>query len=145
MNQHISILIIDDDITTRNLLENTLSSHGYNIFSAADGYQGLDIAKHEDIDIILLDWMMPRMDGMQVLTELKHDVKTMFIPVFMLTVKDDSRDIDLAISKGAVDYIIKPFNLNDIPLVVEKYLKKNRITACSHRQGFFGKMFHHSS
>jgi response regulator RpfG family c-di-GMP phosphodiesterase len=86
----------------------------------------------------MLDWMMPEMDGMEVLMELKRDSNTMHIPVFMLTCKEDPRDIDLAVKKGAIDYIVKPFNTYEVPEKVQQYLEKAH---SSHKQGFFSKMF----
>ena len=110
MQKAISVLVIDDDTTIRTLLQTAMSKKGFNVFCASNGRDGLDIARSEEIDVVLLDWMMPEMDGMEVLTELKRDSNTMYIPVFMLTSKEDSRDIELATNKGAVDYIVKPFD-----------------------------------
>ncbi|MFA6175416.1 MAG: response regulator [Phycisphaerae bacterium] len=146
MQESLTVLVIDDDTMIRKLLESALTHKGFKVFCAAGGLDGLDIAKAEDIDVILLDWMMPEMDGIEVLSELKRDSKTMHIPVFMLTSKEDSRDIDLAISKGAVDYIVKPFNTFEVPDMVQKYLEKYHHGAHTHNQkhGFFGKLFSHS-
>jgi DNA-binding response OmpR family regulator len=85
--------------------------------------------------------MMPEMDGMEVLVELKRNSDTMHIPVFMLTGKDDSKDIDLAISKGAVDYIVKPFNTYQVSEMVQKYLEKTHHGTHTGKQGFLGKIF----
>ncbi len=143
-----AILVIDDDAMIRKLLESTLTHKGFKVFCAASGMDGLDIAKAEDIDVILLDWMMPEMDGMEVLTELKRSSKTMHVPVFMLTGKDDSRDIELATSRGAVDYIVKPFNIFQVPEMVQKYLEKFHHGTHTHthteKHGFFSKIFSHS-
>jgi DNA-binding response OmpR family regulator len=148
MQESIAVLVIDDDTMIRKLLESTLAHKGFKVFCASSGLDGLDIAKAEDIDVILLDWMMPEMDGIEVLGELKRDSKTMHIPVFMLTGKEDSKDIDLAISKGAVDYIVKPFNTFQVPDMVQKYLEKYHHGTHTHthtqKHGFFGKLFSHS-
>jgi len=139
----ISVLVIDDDITIRTLLENSMSKKGFKVFCASNGRDGLDIARSEEIDVVLLDWMMPEMDGMAVLTELKRDSNTMYIPVFMLTSKEDSRDIELATNKGAVDYIVKPFNAFLVPEMVQKHLESVHHGSSSHKGGFFGKLFSH--
>ena len=146
MQESLTVLVIDDDTMIRKLLESALTHKGFKVFCAANGLDGLDIAKAEDIDVILLDWMMPEMDGIEVLGELKRDCKTMHIPVFMLTSKEDTKDIDLAISKGAVDYIVKPFNTFQVPDMVQKYLEQYHHGAHTHSQkyGFFGKLFSHS-
>ncbi|MDD5010519.1 MAG: response regulator [Phycisphaerae bacterium] len=142
MQKAISVLVIDDDATIRTLLQTAMSKKGFNVFCASNGRDGLDIARSEEIDVILLDWMMPEMDGMEVLTELKRDSNTMYIPVFMLTSKEDSRDIELATNKGAVDYIVKPFNAFLVPEMVQKHLETLHHSS-SHKGGFFGKLFSH--
>ncbi|OQA00651.1 MAG: Alkaline phosphatase synthesis transcriptional regulatory protein PhoP [Planctomycetes bacterium ADurb.Bin401] len=139
MQDKVTILVIDDDITIRTLLNSTLSNKGFNVKSTSRGAEGLKIARSELVDVILLDWLMPEMDGMEVLTELKRDSKTMYIPVVMLTCKEDSKDIDLAITKGAVDYIVKPFNAFQIPDMVQKHLEK--INGKSGKKGFISKLF----
>ena len=140
MDNLIKILVIDDDTMIRTLLQNALSNKGFEVFSAASGLDGLDLAKTKDIDVILLDWMMPEMDGMEVLEGLKRNGETMHIPVFMLTSKEDSKDIDLAIRKGAVDYIVKPFKAYEVPDMVLKHLE-NIHGKRAGKQGFFSKMF----
>lgn len=141
MQKDITVLVIDDDITIRTLLKSTLSNKGFKVFCASSGSDGLKIAKTEEIDVVLLDWMMPEMDGMEVLSEFKRDSNTMYIPVIMLTCKEDSRDIDLAITKGAVDYIVKPFNTFQVPEIVQKHLDKIHGNSGSGKQGFFSKLF----
>jgi DNA-binding response OmpR family regulator len=143
MQKEISVLVIDDDATIRMLLETSMSKRGFKVFSASNGHDGLDIAKSEEIDVILLDWMMPEMDGMEVLTELKRDSNTMYIPVFMLTSKEDSRDIELAINKGAIDYIVKPFNAFSVPEMVQNRLETIHHGSSGQKSGFFGKLFSH--
>ncbi|MGB8226717.1 MAG: response regulator [Sedimentisphaerales bacterium] len=141
MLESIKVLVIDDDAMIRSLLQNALAGKGFKVFTAASGLDGLDIAKSEEIDIILLDWMMPEMDGMETLEELKHNSDTMHIPVLMLTSKDDSKDIDFAINKGAIDYIVKPFNAYEVPEMVQKHLEKIHHGTHAQKQGFFGKIF----
>ena len=132
-----TVLVIDDDMVIRTLLQGSLTKRGFNVLCAPNGREGLELAKTESVDIIMLDWMMPEMDGMQVLRELKRDSRTMHIPVFMLTCKEDPKDIDLAVKKGAIDYIVKPFNTYEVPEMVQKYLEAHS----GKKQGFFSKMF----
>lgn len=143
MQEPIHLLVIDDDSTIRVLLQAALTKKGFKVFSASNGHDGIDIAMSEEIDIILLDWMMPEMDGIEVLAELKRNTETMHIPVLMLTCKDDSRDIELAISRGALDYIVKPFNVYEVPEMVQKHLEKVHHTTHVSKEGFFGKIFSH--
>jgi DNA-binding response OmpR family regulator len=141
MQELLTILVIDDDAIIRTLLQNTLTGRGFKVLTAASGRDGMDIAKAEEIDVILLDWMMPEMDGMEVLAELKRNSNTMHIPVFMLTCKEDSKDIDLAVSKGAVDYIVKPFNTYEVPNIVQKFLEKIHHGTHTRKHGFLGRIF----
>jgi DNA-binding response OmpR family regulator len=143
MKESITVLVIDDDAMIRSLLQNALASKGFKVFTAGSGLDGLDIAKAQEIDIILLDWMMPEMDGMETLEELKRNSDTMYIPVLMLTSKDDSKDIDFAINKGAIDYIVKPFNAYEVPEIVQKHLEKIHHSTQTSKQGFLSKLFSH--
>ncbi len=143
MQESMAVLVIDDDAVIRTLLQSALAGKGFKVFTASNGYDGIDIAKTEEIDVILLDWIMPEMDGMQVLEELKRNSDTMHTPVFMLTCKDGCKDIDFAISKGAVDYIIKPFNTYEVPEMVQQYLEKIHHGKHANKHGFLGRIFTH--
>lgn len=138
--ESIKVLIIDDDAMIKTLLQNALANKGFEVFCASGGSEGLDIVKNRNIDIILLDWMMPQMDGIEVLEELKRSSDTNQIPVFMLTSKEDSKDIGLAIRKGAVDYIVKPFKPYEVPEMLLKHLENSPRKS---KQGFFSKIFSH--
>ncbi|RKY12717.1 MAG: hypothetical protein DRP65_00380 [Planctomycetota bacterium] len=124
MSKQLFILAIDDDRMVREVLQNALSRTGHYVYTAKDGPSGLEIAQSQKLDVILLDWMMPGMNGMEVLKQLKHDEKTRHVPVFMLTAKDSLHDIDQAVSLGVDDYIVKPFNASEIPTLIEDKLKK---------------------
>ena len=143
MQESTTVLVIDDDAMIRSLLQNAFVSKGFKVFTAGSGLDGLDIAKAQEIDIILLDWMMPEMDGMETLEELKRNSDTMYIPVLMLTSKDDSKDIDFAINKGAIDYIVKPFNAYEVPEIAQKHLEKIHHGTHTGKQGFLSKLFSH--
>lgn len=126
MAEQISILIIDDDRMIRQLLQSTLSRKDFVVYTAEDGQSGVDLAQKEDVDVILLDWMMPAMDGMEVFRQLKQNEKTRQVPVFMLTSKGTGGDIDQAISAGIDDYIVKPFSTSEIDKTIRNKLKKTR-------------------
>jgi DNA-binding response OmpR family regulator len=129
MNKNISLLVIDDDAVTRQLLEKVLSVNGFDVYIAEDGPSGLELAEEHDLDIILLDWMMPGMDGIEVLKRLKGNQKTEHVPIFMLTGKDSRQDIDHALSLGIEDYIAKPFNPSEIDdLIREKMTKIENVS-----------------
>lgn len=141
MKKTATILVIDDYPAVRSLLESTLAVQNFKVISAENGRKGLEIARAGKIDVILLDWVMPEMDGMEVLAELKCDSNTMDIPVIMLTSKGESCDIKLAASKGAVDYIVKPFKPYEVSEVIQKHLEKAHHKSTIHGAGFFSKIF----
>lgn len=109
MNKNISILIIDDETDIRKLLQYNLELEGFDVYSAVDGPTGLKMADKIKPDVILLDWVMPKMDGLDVLAELRDNERTRDIIVFMLTAKNMMDDVATALASGADDYIPKPF------------------------------------
>ena len=121
------MLAIDDDEFVRKALRLTLRLYGFEAYLAEDGPTGLKIAQEKRPTFILLDWRMPEMDGLEVLSELKHDERTEHIPVFMLTDRGMIGDIDRAFEIGADGYITKPLDLLQLGKTVktkwEKYTK----------------------
>jgi len=114
------VLVVEDEEHIRLVVEYNLKRDGFEVYSAEDGATGLELARKIIPDVILLDWMLPGMDGLEVLTELKHDKRTEHIPVFMLTAKGMASDIDRAFDMGADDYITKPFD----PMLLGEIIKK---------------------
>ncbi len=110
MSTKVSILVIEDEKDVRKVLKYSLKSDGFDVYSAADGPAGLKIAGEKRPDVILLDWVMPKMTGLEVLSELRQDERTKDIIVFMLTAKNMVDDVSTALGSGAHDYIIKPFD-----------------------------------
>src|SRR4030042_5905396 len=101
------ILIVEDDPLISRLYEKIFSFERYEISLAKDGQEGLDKARLEKPTLILLDIMMPKLNGLQVLERLKADPETKGIPVVMLTNLSGEKDAETALSKGAVKYIVK--------------------------------------
>ena len=97
------------------------------MFYAKSGEMALKLVNEHDFDLILLDIMMPDMNGFDVCAELKNEVKTKKIPVIFLTVKDDEKDIVKGFELGAVDYITKPFDDIELLKAVESRLKKSEL------------------
>lgn len=118
------ILVVDDEPELVKAIQIRLQQAGYESLVACDGQEGLDKARKEKPDLILLDIMMPGMDGLQALAKLKEEATTKSIPVVMLTAKSQADDIDSAIKLGAVDYVVKPFEavvfLEKIKTALEK-------------------------
>lgn len=105
-----TILIIDDDPSVRKVAQFRLERGGYRVLTAADGEDGLQLAKTERPHAILLDILMPRMDGREVLRRLKSDPATHAIPVILLTVLEAHDDLHEPIGPGWADRISKPYN-----------------------------------
>lgn len=104
-----TILIIDDEVSLLQILAARLKYAGYDVITAHNGSEGLNKAQVVSPNLILLDIMMPDMDGYSVLLQLKKNRKTRSAPVVMLTSVSESDAIDRAVNMGAVDYIVKPF------------------------------------
>jgi DNA-binding response OmpR family regulator len=105
-----TILVVDDDPVIQKLLTVNFEMEGYRVVTAGDGQEGLDQVAQRRPDIILLDVMMPKMDGVEVVRRLKADADLATIPVIMLSAKAQSNDISGGLDAGADDYITKPFD-----------------------------------
>ncbi|MDD3643230.1 MAG: response regulator [Candidatus Krumholzibacteria bacterium] len=104
------ILVVDDEVNITQILEFSIGAEGYEVITASNGEEAIDKARREQPDLIILDIMMPRIDGYEACRILKSNPLTKSIPVVLLTAK--GRDIDkrLGYEVGATDYIIKPFS-----------------------------------
>ena len=105
-----TILIIDDDTSVRKVAKVRLEREGYRVVAAADGDEGLQLAQMEHPQLILLDILMPRMDGREVLRRLKADPATHAIPVILLTVLEAQDELHEPIGPGYADRLSKPYN-----------------------------------
>ncbi len=115
MSDPTRVLIIDDDELVLELVKTTLESSGYEVIVAVDGESGLEKAKGENINLILLDLVMPGgLDGYGVYDKLKADDKTKDIPVIMLTAKTQKEDIERGEKMGVDAYITKPFEPEEL-------------------------------
>lgn len=108
------ILIVDDEPAQITTLKDRLEFTGYEVISATDGQEGLEKARKEKPDLILLDLMLPKVDGYKVCRLLKFDEKYKHIPIIMLTARAQESDKNLGIEVGANFYINKPFELTNI-------------------------------
>lgn len=109
-----SILVIDDDNDILNLIKIILSNKGYDVSIAENGEDGIKLAIKNRPDLILLDIMMPVMDGWEILKMLHTDEQTRKIPVAMLTCKTDVKNKLIGLQEGAIDYITKPFSPEEL-------------------------------
>ncbi len=117
------ILVVDDEIHIVKIIAYKMRGAGYEVVSARDGVEALDVVKASRPDLILLDVMMPRMDGFQTLEALKADPATRDIPVFLLTVKSKEVDRQKGYEIGADDYLTKPFSPNKLLERINQALK----------------------
>lgn len=124
----IKILIVDDAPANLRTLTDTLEPHGYEILAAARGDVALKVAARALPDLILLDVVMPGQDGFEICRELKRDEITRVIPVIFITAKTDTADLVNGFRVGAVDYIQKPFQAEEVASRVETHLKIARLT-----------------
>jgi CheY-like chemotaxis protein len=106
----VKLLIADDEPAVRALVHATLEGDGYVILEAADGAEALELSRCEQPSLVLLDIMMPRLDGLEVCRQLKADPHTSGIVVVMLTAQAQERDRDRGLAAGANEYFTKPFS-----------------------------------
>jgi DNA-binding NtrC family response regulator len=118
MKSAMSILIVDDEEMMRNLLRKILMREGYKIKTAEDGVAALEVLKTEEIDIIISDMKMPRMNGFELLKAVKNDYP--HIGVIIMTAYGDTYTVKDALLLGADEYMTKPFKSYEISLVVER-------------------------
>jgi DNA-binding response OmpR family regulator len=124
VSKWIPVLVVDDDELVREALKRSLKLYGFQAYPAEDGLAGLKLAQEKRPAFILLDWMMPEMDGLEVLSEVKHNKRTEHIPVFMLTGKGVIGDLDQAFEIGADDYITKPSGLTQLGRIAKAKWEK---------------------
>ena len=116
-----TILVVDDEPPIRNILVVNLQKEGYNTIEASDGISALNIALEQYPDLILLDIMLPKMDGLSVCKRIKNSYN---VPILMLTAKDSEIDKILGLELGADDYITKPFSVRELVARVKANLRK---------------------
>ncbi len=120
------LLIADDEASIRGLVRVTLEGEGFDIFEAADGEAAMEIARAEHPKLILLDVMMPRLDGLEVCRRLKSDPATKDIVIVLLTAMAQENDRERGLSAGADDYFTKPFSPLALLRMVEEVRTERR-------------------
>tara|TARA_Y100000588_G_C14226412_1_gene913342 strand:+ start:621 stop:1316 length:696 start_codon:yes stop_codon:yes gene_type:complete len=105
------ILIVEDEKPVVDMLQYNLETEGYRILSASDGEQALLIVKEESPSLLILDWMLPGISGLEICRRLKRAKDTRNIPILMLTARGEETDMVRALNIGADDYVVKPFSL----------------------------------
>jgi DNA-binding response OmpR family regulator len=118
------VLVIDDEAPIRLLCRVNLEAEGMTVIEAADGPSGLEQAREEEPDVILLDVMMPGLDGWKVAEQLLEDERTSSIPIIFLTARAEFRDRAKGLDIGGIDYVTKPFNPLDLAPLVRDLLAR---------------------
>jgi two-component system, OmpR family, alkaline phosphatase synthesis response regulator PhoP len=119
-----SVLVIDDEAPIRLLCRVNLEAEGMKVFEAADGPTGLEQARENTPDVVLLDVMMPGLDGWRVAEQLLQDDRTSEIPIIFLTARAEFRDRARGLDIGGVDYVTKPFNPLELAPLVRDLLER---------------------
>ena len=122
-NAHSKILIVDDDSKSRLLLKTILATCGYILISCGSGEEALELIKKDPPDLILLDVMMPGLDGYQVIEKIKIDPDTKSIPIIIITARDGPNTKLLSLNVGADDFLSKPINREELCLRVRNLLR----------------------
>jgi DNA-binding response OmpR family regulator len=118
------ILVVEDDLTLLETLEYNLSGEGYEVITAADGLTALEVAREEEPDLIVLDLMLPHLDGFEVCRILRRETN---VPILMLTARTDEVDRVVGLEVGADDYLTKPFSMRELLARVKALLRRVRL------------------
>lgn len=128
----IHVLVIDDDDSIVDMIRMGLSADGMRVFGASDGIEGVSVIRSERIDVVILDVMMPRVDGWMTLMDIRNDPATVDLPVIMLTAKTQDLAKILAFKQGVQQYVTKPFNIMELSARVESLARGRRRVAAEH-------------
>lgn len=117
------ILVAEDETDIRNLLKLNLEQEGYHVYPAADGLEALDLAENNTVDLAILDVMMPKLDGFNLLRRIR---KQHGFPIILLTARGDDMDKVLGLGLGADDYLVKPFSMAELMARVAAQLRRSK-------------------
>lgn len=118
-----TVMVVDDQSSVRQLLREYLTEQGFRVLVATDGQEAIYMARHEQPDVILLDIMMPKMDGFQFLMHFRKERRT---PVIVVTAREEETDAVLALQLGADDYIVKPFRMRELVARIQAVLRRSQ-------------------
>lgn len=126
-----TILVVDDEQDLLDLIEYNLKKEGFDVLKAEDGKEGIDVARQHNPDLVLLDIMMPKMDGMEVVERMRGDEKLSHIPIIFLTARGDEKTEVEGLDKGGDDYITKPISttklISRIKAVLRRFEETNQM------------------
>ena len=128
-----TVLLVEDEPAQRELLAYNLEAEGFDVITADNGEDGLTLVDENDPDLIVLDWMMPQLSGIEVCRRLKSNSKTRHIPVIMLSARAEEVDRVRGLETGADDYVVKPYSVIELMARVKAHLRRIRAAAVGDR------------
>jgi len=128
-----TVLLVEDESAQRELLAYNLEAEGFDVIAADNGEDGLILVDENDPDLIVLDWMMPQLSGIEVCRRLKSNSKTRQIPVVMLSARAEEVDRVRGLETGADDYVVKPYSVIELMARVKAHLRRIRAAAVGDR------------
>ncbi len=121
-----SILVVEDEAALISLLRYNLERDGFEVFEASDGEEAMLVIDERPIDLLLLDWMLPRMSGIEVCRQVRRKPKTRNLPIIMLTARGEETDRVRGLRTGADDYVTKPFSPDELLARIHAVLRRTR-------------------
>ena len=128
-----TVLLVEDEPAQREMLAYNLEAEGFDVITADNGEDGLILVDENDPDLIVLDWMMPQLSGIEVCRRLKSNSKTRQIPVLMLSARAEEVDRVRGLETGADDYVVKPYSVIELMARVKAHLRRIRAAALGNR------------
>jgi DNA-binding response OmpR family regulator len=119
-----TILVVEDDVPLRDALAYNLRADGYQVLVASDGVTALEIARHKPVSLVLLDLMLPRLDGLEVCRQLRSKPETADLAILMLTARVEETDLIVGLELGADDYVTKPYAWNELRARIRALLRR---------------------
>ncbi len=122
-----TVLVVEDERDLADVIEYNFKRDGFNVFSASNGEKGLDLAREKRPNVVLLDLMLPGLDGIEVAKRLRLDPETRDIAIIMLTAKGEESDVVVGLEVGADDYVTKPFRMKELIARVKAVLRRGHV------------------
>ena len=131
-----TVLLVEDDMAQREMLSYNLEAAGYNVITTDNGEDALILVDENDPDLIILDWMTPRLSGLETCRRLKSNQKTKNIPILMLSARSQEVDRVRGLDIGADDYVVKPYAVAELMARVKAHLRRTRAATSGHQITF---------
>lgn len=131
-----TILIVDDEPSQRDLLSYNLEANGYQVLEAVDGEEALMLVEENNPDLVVLDWMLPSVSGIEVCRQIKTRTETRGLPIIMLSARADETDRVRGLETGADDYVVKPYSIAELMARVRSQLRRTRPSTVGERLEF---------